>query len=111
MHLRLPREALLWRGEHEPEVQNAILAKVGPGAVVYDIAAHVGTMALGAALLLRDLGLAMETSRPVFPETLVRTECQTSVPSPCTERLQHTFVVRFGTCEISLQPGEVRKGV
>lgn len=32
MHLRLPREALLWRGEHEPEVQNAILAKVGPGA-------------------------------------------------------------------------------
>jgi hypothetical protein len=28
MHLRLPREALLWSGEHEPEVQNAILAKV-----------------------------------------------------------------------------------
>jgi FkbM family methyltransferase len=59
MHLRLPREALLWRGEHEPEVQNAILAKVGPGAVVYDIGAHVGTMALGAALLVGDAGLVV----------------------------------------------------
>jgi FkbM family methyltransferase len=59
MHLRLPREALLWSGEHEPEVQNAILAKVGPGAVVYDIGAHVGTMALGTALLVGDLGLVV----------------------------------------------------
>jgi FkbM family methyltransferase len=59
MHLRLPREALLWRGKHEPEVQNAILAKVGPGAVVYDIGAHVGTMALGAAQLVGDLGLVV----------------------------------------------------
>jgi hypothetical protein len=56
---RLPREALLWRGEHEPEVQNAILANVGPGAVVYDIGAHVGTTALGTALLVGDLGLVV----------------------------------------------------
>jgi FkbM family methyltransferase len=59
MHLRLPREALLWSGEHEPEVQNAILAKVGPGAVVYDIGAHVGMMALWTALLVGDLGLVV----------------------------------------------------
>ncbi len=59
MHLRLPREALLWRGEHEPEVQNAIVARVGAGTVVYDIGAHVGTMALGAALLVGDLGLVV----------------------------------------------------
>ena len=59
MHLRLPREALIWRGEHEREVQNAILAGVRPGAVVYDIGAHVGTMALGAALLVGDLGLVV----------------------------------------------------
>jgi ubiquinone/menaquinone biosynthesis C-methylase UbiE len=59
MHLRLPREALLWRGKHEPEVQNAILAKIGPGAVVYDIGAHVGTMALGAAQLVGDQGLVI----------------------------------------------------
>ena len=56
MQLRLPAEALLWRGEHEPEVQNAILAVVRAGAVVYDIGAHVGAMALGAALLVGDLG-------------------------------------------------------
>jgi FkbM family methyltransferase len=56
MRLRLPREALIWRGEHEPQVQNAILAVVRPGAVVYDIGAHVGTMALGIALLVGDLG-------------------------------------------------------
>jgi FkbM family methyltransferase len=59
MHLRLPGEALIWRGKHEPEVQNAILAKVRPGAVVYDIGANVGTMALGAALLVGDLGLVV----------------------------------------------------
>ena len=59
MNLRLPREALLWRGEHEPEVQNAIVARVGPGAVVYDVGAHIGTMALGTALLVGDLGLVV----------------------------------------------------
>ena len=59
MHLHLPREALIWRGKHEPEVQNAILAGVRPGAVVYDIGANVGTMALGAALLVGDLGLVI----------------------------------------------------
>ena len=58
MHLRLPREALLWSGEHEPEVI-AILAKVGPGAVVYDIGAHVGTIASGTAVLVGDLGLVV----------------------------------------------------
>ena len=72
MHLRLPREALLWRGEHEPEVQNAILAKVGPGAVVYDIGAHVGTMALGAALLVGDLGLVIAFDGD--PENITRLE-------------------------------------
>jgi FkbM family methyltransferase len=56
MQLRLPGEAIIWRGKHEPEVQNAILAVVRPGAVVYDIGAHLGTMALGAARLVGDLG-------------------------------------------------------
>ena len=46
----------LWRGEHEPEVQNAILAAVRPGAVIHDVGAHVGTVALGAAQLVGDLG-------------------------------------------------------
>jgi hypothetical protein len=47
MHLHLPREAIIWRGKHEPEVQNAIWAGVRPGAVVYDIGANIGAMALG----------------------------------------------------------------
>jgi FkbM family methyltransferase len=59
MHLSLPREAHIWRGKHEPEVQNAILAGVRPDAVVYDVGANVGTMALGAALLVGDLGLVV----------------------------------------------------
>lgn len=40
MHLHLPREAIIWRGKHEPEVQNAILAGVWPGALVYDVGAN-----------------------------------------------------------------------
>jgi FkbM family methyltransferase len=56
MELRLPGEATLWRGEHEPEVQKAILAAVRPGAVVYDIGAHIGTIALGTARLVGNLG-------------------------------------------------------
>jgi FkbM family methyltransferase len=59
MHLHFPREALIWRGKHEPEVQNAIQAAVRRGDVVYDVGAHVGTMALGAALLVGDLGLVV----------------------------------------------------
>src|ERR1700678_3753807 len=59
MHLRLPRETLIWHGKHEPEVQKAILAKVEPGAVFYDIGANVGTMALGAASLVGDSGLVV----------------------------------------------------
>jgi|SRR5215469_1526911 len=52
----LPAEAGLWRGEHEPEVQKAILAAVEPGAVVYDIGASMGILALGAARLVGDSG-------------------------------------------------------
>jgi FkbM family methyltransferase len=59
MQPRFPVEALIWRGKHEPEVQDAILAVVRPGEVVYDIGAHVGTMALGAARLVGDRGLVV----------------------------------------------------
>ncbi|MGB7847914.1 MAG: FkbM family methyltransferase [Candidatus Acidiferrum sp.] len=56
MQLRLPTEELYWRGTHEPDVQNAISAAVRPGAVVYGIGAHLGSMALGTARLVGDLG-------------------------------------------------------
>jgi len=51
MRLNLPREVRLWRGEHELAVQEAILAAIGPGAVVYDIGAHTGSISLGVARL------------------------------------------------------------
>jgi FkbM family methyltransferase len=56
MQIWIPGETGFWRGEHEPEVQNAIMAALRPGAVVYDVGAHVGTMALGAAQLVGDMG-------------------------------------------------------
>lgn len=52
MHLRIPEEAGLWRGEHEPVVQSAISAIVHPGDVVYDVGAHLGSLTLGAARLV-----------------------------------------------------------
>jgi FkbM family methyltransferase len=56
MHLSLPGEAGYWRGTHEPDVQNAVSAVLRPGSVVYDIGAHVGSIALGAAQLVGDSG-------------------------------------------------------
>ena len=56
MQICLPDEASLWRGEHEPDVQNAISGALRPGAVFYDVGAHVGTMTLGTARLVGDAG-------------------------------------------------------
>jgi FkbM family methyltransferase len=56
MQLRLPSEGQYWRGTHEPEVQHAISAAVQPGTVMYDIGAHLGSIALGSARLVGDLG-------------------------------------------------------
>lgn len=49
MHLRLPDETFLWRGDHEPDVQ-ALLAKfLKPGWVAYDVGSYVGFFALAMA--------------------------------------------------------------
>jgi len=52
LRLRIPEEAGFWRGEHEPAVQQAISAAVRPGDVVYDVGAHLGSLALGAARIV-----------------------------------------------------------
>jgi len=52
MRLDLQRETRFWRGEHEPTLQGALRAAVLPGTVVYDIGAHVGSIALGVARLV-----------------------------------------------------------
>lgn len=56
MRLSFPEEAGVWRGEHEPDVQNAIATAVQPGWVVFDIGAAIGTFALGTARLVGDTG-------------------------------------------------------
>jgi FkbM family methyltransferase len=52
MRLNLQKERRLWLGEHEPTLQQALAAVVRPGMVVYDIGAHVGSIALGMAGLV-----------------------------------------------------------
>lgn len=52
MRLGLPDEARYWRGEHDLEVERALRTAVLPGAVVYDVGAHLGYFALGAARLV-----------------------------------------------------------
>ena len=56
MRLQLPQQGRLWRGEHEVTVQRTILAAIAPGTVLYDIGAHVGSIALGVAQLVGTLG-------------------------------------------------------
>lgn len=56
MQLRLPSEGEYWRGTHEPEVQKAMAAAVRPDSVVYDIGAHLGSVALGSARLVGEQG-------------------------------------------------------
>lgn len=56
MKISIPGESSLWRGEHEPEVQTAISNVLRLGEVFYDIGAHVGTTAFGAARLVGPSG-------------------------------------------------------
>jgi FkbM family methyltransferase len=56
LRVHLPEEASYWRGNHESRVQEAISAVVQPGAVVYDVGAHIGMIALGAARLVGEGG-------------------------------------------------------
>src|SRR5215831_5426107 len=70
MRLRLPGEGAYWRGTHEPEVQKAIFCAVRPGMVVYDIGAHLGSIALGTARLVGKLGCVVAFDGA--PENIVR---------------------------------------
>jgi FkbM family methyltransferase len=70
MHLRLPGEGAYWRGTHEPDVQNAISSAVRPGWVIYDVGAHIGSIALGTARLVGDSGRVIAFDGD--PENVVR---------------------------------------
>lgn len=56
IEIAIPGEGFVWRGEHEPEVQDAIHAVLTQGTVFYDVGAHVGTMSLGAANVVGETG-------------------------------------------------------
>ena len=56
MRLTLPDEARYWRGEHDLDVQRVLDAAVPEGSVVYDVGAHLGFFALGAARLAGQSG-------------------------------------------------------
>ena len=55
MHLNLPTEGY-WRGTHEPDVQALLHRLLKPGAVFYDVGAHLGYFALPAARLVGATG-------------------------------------------------------
>jgi FkbM family methyltransferase len=56
MRLNLRKEVRLWLGQHEPTVQAALILMIQPGMVLYDIGAHVGSIALGVARALGPSG-------------------------------------------------------
>jgi FkbM family methyltransferase len=91
MQIAIPGEGFLWRGEHEPEVQMAISAALRPGAVFYDVGAHVGIMTLGAARLVGPAGRVVAFDGD--PENIQRLRANTA-KNGLEDRLQvvHTAI-------------------
>jgi FkbM family methyltransferase len=109
MRLRLPDEARHWRGEHETEVQNAILSAVRPGNVVYDIGSHVGTIALGAARLVGESGRVVAFDGDPDNATTLR---ESSLRNHLEARLAvvHAAVWSYSACHgISFRRGGMRR--
>lgn len=56
MRIRIPGEAGLCVGRHEPHVQRALATLLRSGDVAYDVGAHLGSIALGMAQLVGPTG-------------------------------------------------------
>jgi FkbM family methyltransferase len=56
MRLNLRTEARLWLGEHEPLLQSGLIEMAQPGMVLYDVGAHLGSIALGLARIMGSSG-------------------------------------------------------
>jgi FkbM family methyltransferase len=104
MRLDLRRETRLWRGEHEPILQGALRAAVLPGTVVYDIGAHVGSIALGVARLVGPNGhvVAFEAD-PGNAETLRENRDRNHLTS--TLRIVPSAVWSYSSNGISFRSG------
>jgi FkbM family methyltransferase len=68
--VHFPEEASYWSGRHELAVQEAITDVIHQGAVVYDVGAHIGSIALGTARLVGDAGCVVAFDGD--PENVVR---------------------------------------
>lgn len=104
MRLNLQEEARLWRGEHEPALQGALRAVVRPGTVVYDIGAHVGSIALGVARLVGPNGhvVAFEAD-PRNAETLRENRDRNHLTG--TLRIVSSAVWSYSSTGISFRSG------
>lgn len=108
MRLHLPDEARLWRGEHEVALQKAILAAIAPGAVVYDIGAHAGSIALGVARLVGSSGavVAFEAD-PANAESLRENISRNGLTASL--HVVHTAVWSGGATDIPFRRGGARR--
>jgi FkbM family methyltransferase len=106
MRLRIPEEAGFWRGEHEPDIQRAISAMVGPGDVVYDVGAHLGSLTLGAARLVGEFGRVVAFDGD--PENIqrLRENTQRNHLSACVQALHAAVWSRQSSSEISFRRGK-----
>lgn len=104
MRLNLQDDVRLWRGEHEPTLQGALRAAVLPGTVVYDIGAHVGSIALGVARLVGPNGhvVAFEAD-PRNAETLRETRDRNHLTG--TLRIVSSAVWSYSSNGISFRSG------
>jgi FkbM family methyltransferase len=106
MSLRIPEEAGLWRGEHEPDVQNAISAMVQLGDVVYDVGAHLGSHTLGAARLVGPSGRVIAFDGD--PENILRLR-ENSERNHFEDRIQAVHSAVWSHCaktEITFRRGK-----
>jgi FkbM family methyltransferase len=106
MRLRIPEEAGFWRGEHEPGIQRAISAMVRPGDVVYDVGAHLGSLALGAARLVGESGRVVAFDGD--PENIqrLRENSQRNHLSECVQVVHAAVWSRQSASEISFRRGK-----
>jgi FkbM family methyltransferase len=109
LRLRIPEEAGFWRGEHEPDIQQHIGSVARPGDVIYDVGAHLGSLALGAARIVGAAGGGRVVAFDADPENVERLR-QHAVRNQLQEALQPVHAAIWShaaTQEIAFRRGEV----